>query len=170
MLKIPAGPKRVQESGIWQTKREESVKKTLQSLSVGSVALACIFVSGTTAHAAEGHGKRYGGCTNHVKVWRSGGKVYAQGKMVCNQRNSILRPNAALSSYSGGNFKDINRGSGLNGCHRAKTCTSKKVSLKAHKGWSYRGTNDGTASIRSANPADIVWPKNTIAVATYKYR
>ncbi|MER5973453.1 hypothetical protein ABT112_27625 [Streptomyces sp. NPDC002055] len=145
------------------------MKKALKGLSVGSVALACVLVSGTEALAAEGHGARYGGCRNYIKVWRSGGKVVAQGKMICNQRVSIMRPDAALSSYKNGSLQDVT-GGGLHGCHRAKKCYSKKVSLKAHKGWKYHATNIGTASLAGPNQGDMVWPRRTNAKVWYKVR
>lgn len=139
------------------------MKKTLRTLAVGSIALTCVLTSGAGAQAASGHGKKYHGCTNSISVWRTGGKVYAQGKMTCSSSHSVLRPDAALSSYKNGKLQDINI-HGEKGCPVAKTCTSKKISLKAHKGWSYHATNPGTAD------ADNVWPINTNASAWYKYR
>ncbi|MFE2490720.1 hypothetical protein ACFXGR_47455 [Streptomyces mirabilis] len=83
--------------------------------------------------------------------------------MVCNAVHFVLRPDAGMSAYKNGKLKDLKIG-GVKGCPAAKTCTSKKISLKAHKGWDYRALNDGTAD------ADNVWPRNTQAIAWYKYR
>ncbi|MEU8681971.1 hypothetical protein [Streptomyces sp. NPDC048611] len=139
------------------------MKKTLRALAVGSTALACVLVTGTGAQANSGSGKKYKGCVNSVTVWRSGGNVYAQGKMTCDYAMMILRPDAALSSYKKGKLQDINI-HGLRGCNMAKSCKSKKISLKAHKGWSYHGTNGGTTDV------DEVWPKNTAAKVWYTYK
>ncbi|MBT2492620.1 hypothetical protein J7E96_29750 [Streptomyces sp. ISL-96] len=146
------------------------MKKIMRSLGVGSIALACVFVSGTSANAASASGAKYNGCKNSVKVWRSGAKVYAQGKMTCDKKVRILRPASAISSYKNGKLKDYNAPGQMGSCRWVKTCTSPKASLKATKGWDYRGSNSGTASTGVPGEMDGWWPKRTQAHATYKYR
>ncbi|MFC9131336.1 hypothetical protein ACFT4A_31465 [Streptomyces sp. NPDC057099] len=138
-------------------------KTNIRRVGAVSAVLVVALASGTEAQAATGHGKKYGSCQNSVKIWRTGSKIYAQGKMVCNTVHFVLRPDAGISAYKNGKFKEVKIG-GAKGCPAVKKCTSKKVSLKAHKGWDYRAANSGTAD------ADNAWPKNTQAVAWYKYR
>ncbi|MFF1359513.1 hypothetical protein [Streptomyces sp. NPDC058297] len=146
------------------------MKKILRGLGIGSVALACVFVSSGGAQAATtGHGKSYHACKNYVKIWRSHGKVYAYGTQVCSKKRSIQRPEAAISAYKNGEFKDISKGQ-LGSCHNKKTCKSPKASLKVHKGYTYRALNAGTASIGIPDEGDYLWPKKTQAQAYYKAR
>lgn len=73
------------------------MKKKMRVASISSLALACLLISGTAAHAADGSAK-YKGCTNYVKVWRDGSKVKAFGKMTCKRRTLIMRPAVVLSA------------------------------------------------------------------------
>ncbi|WP_369214252.1 hypothetical protein [Streptomyces flavofungini] len=142
------------------------MKNVLRGIGAGSLALACVFAGSGGAEAATAHGKAYYGCTNYVKVWRSGSKVYAYGWQTCDKKRSVQRPEAAISSYKGGSLKDYSGGR-LGGCHNTKSCKSPTVSLKAHKGYKYRATNTGTASIGIPDEGDYIWPKRTQAVKWY---
>ncbi|MGH4029664.1 hypothetical protein ACQB60_12085 [Actinomycetota bacterium Odt1-20B] len=146
------------------------MKTILRGIGVGSVALACLFAGSGGAQAATGHGKSYHGCRNYVKVWRSHGKVYAQGWQKCSKRRSVQRPEAGLSAYKNGKFKDVSPDKGLGGCHNKKVCKSPKVKLKVHKGYKYRALNAGTASIGIPDEGDYFWPKRTQAVKWYTAR
>ncbi|MGW6021907.1 hypothetical protein [Streptomyces sp. NPDC055099] len=143
------------------------MKKTFKGMTVGAIALACIFTSGTGAHAADSdYGKKYKGCKNYVKVWRSGGKVYAYAKQTCNRQALALRPTVALSANGGRDgWTDAGKA-----CKFAKSCKTKKVSLKAKRGKIYRASNSGTATLGRPSDQDMFWPASTVAHATYKAR
>lgn len=145
---------------------EEIVKRGLKSIGVGAAVVASILLSSTSAQAATtGKGKSYYGCTNTVKMWRSGGTIYANAKQVCAHKMKTQRPSIALSGNNGKTFV-----SKIAGCKKTKTCSTPTVKLKATKKWTYRASNSGTGSFASQGPGDFWWPVNTVAHATYKYK
>ncbi|WNI24308.1 hypothetical protein [Streptomyces sp. ITFR-16] len=133
-------------------------------MAVGTAAIAFIAVSGTAAQAAQtGSGKAYGGCTNSVTLWRTGGTVYANAKMTCKKKGLILRPTVALSGNNGKTFKSDGKA-----CRKATTCTTPTVSVKATKGWTYRASNSGNATLAILGVDDEFWPISSVAHTTYK--
>ncbi|WP_148589913.1 hypothetical protein [Streptomyces sp. WAC01526] len=97
-------------------------------------------------------------CKNYVKVWRSGGKVYAYAKQTCNKRVLAVKPTVALSA-NGGKFGFVTAGKA---CKFAKTCKTKKVSLKAKKGRIYRASN---SEFLPALRADLLEGLNGVSAA-----
>ncbi|QIK04730.1 hypothetical protein G7Z12_37600 [Streptomyces sp. ID38640] len=140
------------------------MKKTSQSVCTLLIGLACVLGMSASAHAASDYGKKYHGCKNYVKVWRSGGKIYAYAKQTCNKRVLAVKPTVALSA-NGGKFGFVTAGKA---CKFAKTCKTKKVSLKAKKGRIYRASNSGTATTGRPRDDEAFWPKRTVAHATYR--
>lgn len=143
------------------------MKRGLQSVGVGVAVVASVLLSSTSANAAaiSGKGKAYYGCTNTVKVWRTGKTVYANAKQVCTHKMSTQRPSVALSGNNGKTFA-----SKIAGCRKSKSCTTPTVKVKATKKWTYRASNSGTGSFISQNGSDSWWPVNSVAHATYKYK
>ncbi|WP_405776493.1 hypothetical protein [Streptomyces sp. NBC_00859] len=141
------------------------MNRIIRGLGIGSAALACVVMSSSGASALEtAHGKKYKGCTNYVAVWRSGGKVHAYSRQLCDKPILIQRPTVALSGNGGKTFVSAGKA-----CSKARSCTTKTVSVKATKGWTYRGSNSGTGSQGSPKDSDY-WPVSSVAHATYKYK
>ncbi|WP_411084121.1 hypothetical protein [Streptomyces sp. cmx-18-6] len=140
---------------------------------MGTVALTCVAVTATSAHAGtvhHGKGAKYKrtakstGCQNHVYMWTEGGKkVRAYGLQHCDRAATISRPTIALSGNNGKTFV-----TGGKACKAAKYCQTKIVTLKMTKGWTYRASNAGTASTGVPGESDIAWPDKTVARVTKK--
>lgn len=135
------------------------MRKISRNLVVGSLAFVFVLTSGGSASAVTGKGKEYKKCTNYVKVWRSGGKVHAYAKTKCKVGLPVVRAIVGLTA-NGGKDGFVDKGKA---CKVTNVCTTAKVSLKAKKGWVYRGLNNATVLF------DEVTPKKAYARATYKF-
>ncbi|MFG3532687.1 hypothetical protein ACGF8B_39145 [Streptomyces sp. NPDC047917] len=149
------------------------MKRFARFLGTGAVALTCLVVTATSAHAGttyHGQGVKYKrtsksiGCQNHVYMWTEGGnKVRAYATQHCDRAVPISRPTIALSGNNGKTFV-----TGGKACKAATYCQTEYVTLKMTKGWTYRASNAGTASTGAPGEGDAVWPDNTVARVTKK--